>query len=129
MSFQILDKDNNPISINELDRQAAEFWNKEVKKECYAFPQIKPKKFESYKEAFSFWSSVTNWYDNIGWYIHEGYTNWKDLYNKLLEPYKEGLENGDYTIEEILNYPGIGGYLNLIKYWESKGYTPKQIKD
>lgn len=54
--FKILDKDNKPVTMNELDRIAATFWGKEIDKDRYANP---------YKGK----AMVPNWFDIVGWAI------------------------------------------------------------
>ncbi len=120
-SFQILDKNNNPIAINELDKEACELWNKAVDTKQYAYPEVKPEKFESYKDSFNFYCGLTNWFDKIGWKIAQGRESWNTIKEEILEPFKE------FSKDEIDNYLPVAGYINLINHWESKGYTPKQI--
>ena len=40
-AFQILDADKNPIEISQLDKEAADFWGKQVDKKYYTHPQKK----------------------------------------------------------------------------------------
>ena len=67
----------------------------------------------------------TNWFDKIGWYIHANNWNFKEIRDYMLEDFlKDGIT------EEILrqeNHISFTGYLDLIDYWISKGYTTKQI--
>ena len=99
-AFQILDKENNPISIKELDRQAADFWNKKVDSKYYANPS-KIEKFsnpdnltgeELLRAKMKFKSNQIiseslNWFDVIGWTIaHKGdyTTGWHNVVNDLI---------------------------------------------
>lgn len=66
--FKILDRNNNPVAILELDRIAAEFWGKETNKDKYANP---------YKGTDKMSQSMTpSWFDVVGWAIaNEGKGN------------------------------------------------------
>jgi len=117
-AFQILDKNNNPIPLSELDKQAAEFWDVELHPKQYAAPDGK-----------------CNWYDLLGWNIAQqdnskfyGIDKWKTVKLSMFINMSYDLldmENpADYTVAQI-NY--IRPYYALIDYWESLGYQPKQI--
>ena len=74
--FQILNKENIALTIAELDKEAAEFWGKEVHPEYYAnpFPDKKISKDASYSDAIRIEcenarNNASNWYDIIGWNI------------------------------------------------------------
>lgn len=59
--FKILDNNNNPVAILELDRIAATFWGKETDKDRYANP---------YKGTDETSKAMTpNWFDIVGWAI------------------------------------------------------------
>ena len=132
-AFQILDENNKPISIGELDRQACELWNKEVHKKDYAYPQHKPESFptEEYTSAYNFYSTLSNWYDKIGWIIADKCCeSWEEVDKLVMEPFLkiEGITEQD--IFEIRNeWTPIAGYIKLIEFWKSKNYKPKCVKD
>ena len=74
--FQILDKDAKALTMAELDKEAAEFWGKEVHPKHYAnpFPDKKISEDASYSEAVQIerenaWNNNFNWFDIIGWNI------------------------------------------------------------
>lgn len=138
-SFQILDKENNPISINQLDKEAAEFWDVEIQSKSYACPP------NDFPEGTSEFYSNPNWYDTIGWQIaYQGnYTSgWNNvataMFNCNLEGFMINHKNKEQV--EILNNETLYAklqatikfyepYIALINHWQSLGYTPKQIKD
>ena len=74
--FQILDKDAKALTIAELDKEAAEFWGKEVHPKHYAnpFPEkrasedapLSEKMRIKYENARN---NACNWFDVIGWNI------------------------------------------------------------
>src|SRR5688572_29988867 len=80
MSFQILDKENNPIDINILDKEACELWDKTYDDKSYASP-AKKKEGES---AIDFMRrDMTNWYDIIGYQIHNPNTNYTSGWDNI----------------------------------------------
>lgn len=68
MSFQILNENNEAIDIAELDKQACEFWGKEIHPKSYATP-TSPRKDGESELDFAF-RTLGNWFDVIGWSIH-----------------------------------------------------------
>jgi len=145
MSFQILDKDNNAVAINELDKQAAEFWGKEVDKESYASP-AKRKEGES---TVQFLRREINWFDTIGYQIHSpnctyttGWDNvkaslwsiqstgmYKDLFNEKQYEDEDGKSWTSLDIRLQVTKEFLKPFFDLIDHWASLGYIPKQIKD
>ncbi len=121
-SFQILDKEGIAININDLDREAAEFWGKPV---------------------YSPYGS--NWFDLIGYNIaNQGnYTSGWDnvvvsMQNANLQALlintknKEKIEiiDNESIMDRIENIKAYyQPFIDLINYWISKGYQPKQIKE
>jgi len=151
-SFQILDKENNPVQLNELDKIAAEFWGKEVQKKSYASP-YKKRKDESNFE-FSFRESAGNWFDVLGWAIANqgnytsGWTNvimylTQDLHLKMFKDTKDGsvdlygfvTKDGQMHLEDEVEEQIYGflywvkPYIALANHFNSLGYSPKQIVD
>jgi hypothetical protein len=127
MAFQILNENKKPVSIGELDKEACEFWGKELHQKDYAYPQFKPESFptEEYKSSYQFYSSLSNWFDKIGWLISEGAESWEEVIKKIMEPFQEFPIDVQEEIENY--YLPVSGYVALCKHWKSKGYTPKQI--
>lgn len=68
MAFQIKNKEGKAIAINELDKEAAEFWGKEVHKKNYANPVKDTDDMSEIERIRAEMSS--NWFDIIGWCIH-----------------------------------------------------------
>lgn len=119
-AFQILDKDNNPIPINELDKQAAEFWNVTFDAKWYASPT----------------EMGTNWYDSIGFniaYPGKFTGGWDGVKIELITTnlqfaalnliHKKPTAT---TIVSIIDH--YKPYFDLIDHWANQGYQPKQIK-
>ena len=124
MGFQILDSNNSPISINLLDKEAAELWGMAVDAKYYASPSDS--------------DFVENWFDTIGSEIHNPEA-WNQSSNKW-----DCVKIGLYTIsfkfgallpeEEFLKkYRSMVKYykpfFDLIDHWAAKGYTAKRVED
>lgn len=160
MGFQILNSNGEPISMHELDREAAAFWGKEVRIKYYATPTIY-KGDDEFKRAMA--DTSGNWFDVIGHAIHyqlHECSGWANIVATMMatsigmkfidtsEGYKDRpvdvkyltattTDNVNYRInfpEELL-MPLYGTmlfykpYIELINHWQSKGYTPKQVRD
>jgi hypothetical protein len=101
-----MDSNNNPISLNELDNQAASFWNVPVDSKTYAKPF-------PHEEGRSL-----SWFNSIGHHIAyaevKGNQNWDNVALEMLDD--------DETLESHNSYTAY--YINLINYWKSLGYTP-----
>lgn len=102
IGFQILNKDNDAININDLDVEAAEFFGIPVDDKEYAAPNGP--------------YSGCNWYDTIGWSIAFGKENasWAEVRNFWAEDMNQESE----TVKKLIN---------LTIHWESKGYTPIRL--
>ena len=93
-SFQILDKDCKALTMTELDKEAAEFWGKEVNPKYYAnpFPIKKASEGASYSEVMHIerenaQNNGSNWFDIIGWNIaNQGnYTHgWRNVVHTMV---------------------------------------------
>lgn len=115
MSFQILDSQKQPIIINELDKEAAEFWQIPVDPRMYA----------------------KDWFDIIGYRIHNPidprYTSgWNNVKHNMLLVSVGGLyehignpEAMTKAMEGIHKF--LKPYFDLIDHWAAKGYTPLKI--
>lgn len=134
MSFEIHNAQGHAILIEQLDKEACELWSTEVHPKNYAspsdIPSVKAMYFiekegrEKYLNEVKFWTERQNWFDWIGWKIHSGINTWEDLRKDIITPYEEkGL------LEAAKELPTIWGFIDLINLWESKGYTPVQVKD
>jgi hypothetical protein len=121
-SFQILDKDNNAISINELDKEVCEIVGNEVDEECYCVLGRR----EDYESTWDFISKASNWYDTIGRMIAEG-KSFQDILSYYADTMKKFIgkteEDGTVITLEII-YPY---HTKLLNSWINKGYTAKQI--
>lgn len=121
MSFQILNSEDQPITLYELDKEAAEFWDVKMHDKYYAIPKQSP----------------TTWFDSIGFAIHhpEKYTKgWNDIKCTLWTIQSRSLYDVLMTrsvmnikVHNIREY--LTPYYKLIDYWEAKGYKPKQIEE
>ena len=135
-SFQILDRNNEPISINQLDQEAASFWGKEVDKKYYANP-FKKKEFvnssnlegeelKQAKETFKLKNRILqnayNWHTVLAKSIPNiTNSNWECVTSSIIDEVEKGEELKPIMAE--IYQP----FLDLIKHWEKKGYTPKSI--
>ena len=153
--FQIKNAEGIAISINDLDEEAAAFWNKEIKEKSYADPTpefTNPDNLEGdelflAKMKYEF-NHRNNWYDAIGWYIAESKAieypdtiSWKNVMNammgnSLLDCF---MKRDDIEICDPFNIPSpcmenLQGtllyyqpYFQLIKHWKDKGYIPVRV--
>lgn len=157
MGFQILTKDNKAISLNDLDKEACEFWHQEFDPKHYAQPgQDDPTK----DELTNLMNRGGNWFDVIGYCIHrqqDAESGWTNVVKEMLvenigekfidlsagnqdrpvqvakfEP-REGYPNQVFLPEsvEIAIYGILAyyrPYIDLINHWHSKGYKPKKVE-
>lgn len=154
-SFQIHNSNGEPIDIHELDKEAAEFWNKPVHNKQYAFPIPEPNyegmtDKEKMKAEFDYCCKQSgNWYDTVGYQIANPKVSWTngwdnikaclwavqsvDLYKDLFDIRRYKDEYGVYHTHTDILIAVIKSYLepyyNLIDHWASKGYIPVQIKE
>lgn len=127
MSFQILNKEGQPLTMKELDADACAIWNKLSDPKYYANPS--PQGTDVFKQA-------TNWFDCIGYNIHnpevEYTTGWNNVKCSLWTLHVQGLYETHINeilvhIEVVKEY--LEPYYRLIDHWEAKGYQPKQVKE
>lgn len=121
-AFQILDKENQPIEINELDKQVCELVGNEQDKKYYCLLG----KREDYESDWAYISNTSNWYDTIGWMIAEG-KSFQDIieyYKDIMKEYigKTDKDGTIITIEYIYPY-----HIKVLNHWIDSGYTAKQI--
>lgn len=93
-SFRILNAEGKAMTMGELDKEAAAFWNKEVHPENYAnpFPDVIVSEDASFKEKMqaemtNVRNSSLNWYEIIGWNIaNQGdYTSgWQNVVHTMM---------------------------------------------
>lgn len=140
--FQILNSNGVSISINELDKEACEFWGVKLHPKHYASPE----------------NERINWYDSIGWNISiTEKPTWRKVIKSLVyDSFFDGLvvedkeskqnhfakflvtgqnEEGenilhlqdDTEIQIYITMQVHQKYIDLINHWTSKGYQPKQM--
>lgn len=111
MSFKINNKEGEGVLINDLDREACEFWGVEFNEKQYASPV----------------PNFPNWFDCIGLYIHsqrrkdkpEIEVEWCDVAG-LMAGYMLLSEDADQAAESIKGYWSF--YFKLINHWRAMGY-------
>ena len=156
MSFQIHNEEGQAIGINELDKEAAEFWGKKVADRSYAHPTPEPEwdkisdSTERFKAEMNYARAVVgNWFDTIGYQIHSPSTNWTsgwdnvkaglwviqstDYYKCLFDTktYQDdtGKEHTELDIRLAVTKSYLKPYYDLIDHWAAKGYKPVQINE
>lgn len=149
MSFQILNKEGQAIGINVLDAEAAELWGKKVEPQWYADPEPPRRPDESSAQYYRR-CGRGNWYDIIGYNIHEPKSDWTTGWNNIKaslwvvqatsmyehlyddKTYKDEESDKEYTQLDIVimaTKQYLKPYFDLIDHWEAKGYRPVQIKE
>ena len=122
-AFQILDKDNNPISINTLDLEVCNITGNEQDSKWYC-PLGNRKDYDSERKFLRY---ANNWYDTIGWMIAANNKSFQDILDYYADTMKEFIGQPDedgsiITLEVIYPY-----HTKLLNSWIEKGYQPKQI--
>ena len=108
MKFQILDAQGTPLSMGELDKEAAEFFGVPYNEKRYASPPSTP----------------VNWHDVIGYNIassEEGMLPWYDIIGRILRVCTIGTSTMGHLDCSIKVFRP---YISLCYHWKSKGYTP-----
>lgn len=155
--FQILNKDGIAISMSALDAEAAEFWGKKVDDKRYAnpYPEIEVPDVTTMEEYMDIVVEnarhySANWFDIIGWNIaNQGHytTGWNNVIHTMMSERigeavfgdhfvlpnyvkdKDGKEHmpcdTEIRIKCVLDY--YKPFVDLIKYWEKKGYKPVSL--
>lgn len=108
MKFQILNAKGNPLSMGELDKEAAEFFGVSYNEKRYASPP----------------STFVNWHDIIGYNIassEKGMLQWNDIIGRILKVCTISTS----TIEHLeWSIKVFRPYISLCYHWKSKGYVP-----
>lgn len=132
--FEILDKNAKALTMAELDKEAAEFWGKEVHPKHYAnpFPEEKVSEDAPLSEKMRIKyenarNNACNWFDVIGWNIaNQGtYTyGWHNVVHTMVtENLGECLvslrENEPIKIAEFVGDTEV----HLESSWEEKLYS------
>lgn len=110
MAFQILDKNNNALTMGELDKEAAAFWGVELDSKH----NVSPKGRE--------WPA--DWYNFIGLTISQMLNSkyqWFEVIGALCGTAAIGENTFDRILSSIEYYKP---YIELCLHWQSKGYTP-----
>ena len=132
--FEILNKEGKALTMGELDKEAAEFWGKEVHPKHYAnpFPDKVADERASFAERMKIerenaWNNNFNWFDIIGWNIaNQGtYTyGWQNVvYTMVTQTLGECLVrlNKDEPIK-LAEFVG-DTEIHLESSWEEKLYS------
>lgn len=126
-AFQILDKDNNPVSIGQLDREVCELTGNEVHPKHYCTLGNRKDYPEGFKGEMEYHRRTSNWYDTIGWMIAYEAKSLQDIIDYYADVMKEFIGQTDddgsiITLEKIYPY-----HLKVLNTWINKGYQAKQI--
>lgn len=106
MKFQILDTEGHPLSMGELDKEAAEFFGVPYDEERYASP------------------TLISWFEVVGYNIARSkkeILSWNDIIAQILQICTictSTMEHLERSIE------GYRPFISLCYHWKSKGYTP-----
>jgi len=145
--FQIKNAQGETISMGKIDEEVAAFWGIELRPRSYASPitvtplpegykkedddgKLRKKNMEEMQQRI-----LCNWFDQLGFIIHEGADTWDFVKEKYLKPYEDLLNeykeepNFETIRTELMNTPPVKPMLDLIEYWRSKGYTPVPVKE
>lgn len=109
MQFQILDSDNQPITVGKLDKEAATFWN------------VEPSNHHAAPKGFN-WTD--NWFQYIGGTIAQmpqGKYEWSDIIGKLCGIAAIGEASFPTVLDSIKCY---APFIELCLHWKVQGYTP-----
>ena len=110
MKFLILNEIGNALSMEELNKEAAEFFGVPYKEEEYAKP----------------WGKSLNWcyaFDtNMTTLSHKGLLQWEDLIKQILQISVFYNTNSFEGLNRIIQ--AYKPYIELCYHWKSKGYTP-----
>jgi len=147
MGFQIKDAKGEPIGINKIDEEVAQFWGVEVEKKSYASPIVVTPLPDGYnrdddagelnkKHFDQLTRKITcNWFDQIGLIIDGGADTWDEVKRRYLEPYQGIVEkykdkpNAEEIRKMVMDTPPVKPFADLIEYWRGKGYTPHPVHD
>lgn len=122
-AFQILDQDNNPISMGKLDRQVCELTGNEVDTKHYC----KLGNIKDHDSEMKFVFNTSNWYDTIGWMIaseNKSFQDILDYYAGIMKDYIGKVDENGVTLTLEIIYPY---HTLLLNTWINKGYKAKQV--
>jgi len=126
-AFQILDREGNPISMGDLDREVCLLTGNEPDKKWYCRLGNEKDYPQTQKGHIEYIFGTTNWYDSIGWMIAFENKSFEDIiqhYTDLMQKFIGEIdEDGEIiTIEKIYPY-----HMAVLVSWIEKGYKAKQI--
>lgn len=108
MKFAIYNKEGKPITMGELDVEAAEFWKVEFSAKKYASPE----------------NCYYSWFDNIGTAIAD-LNQGKHKWSEVIGYFASIAAIGEHSFQEFIDaLKPFKPFIELCIYWESKGYTP-----
>ena len=107
MGFQILNNNGQALTMDELNKEAAAFWN------------VKPSDYYAAPKSFH-WSST--WFHYIGGAIAQmhGEYEWSDIIGNLCGIAAIGETSFSAVLDSIKCY---APFIELCLYWKAKGYT------
>lgn len=114
MQFQILNSDNQPLTMEQLDKEVAEFWGVKYNDDEYARP-------------FDNAPIGTDWFNFVGYAIiriKQNRIEWSDVIGELCKIAAIAESSFDGVLDSILTYKP---YIELCLYWKSKGYVPVSL--
>lgn len=140
IGFRIIDDHGQAWYLQELDREVAAFWGKEVKPKHWASPY--KAKNSSSDETIREMMSMS-WYDMIGQAImNQGYYTTLNTWNNVIHTMmaasigEEVLEASEYGADcnsdsimksTIATLEFYKPYVNLIKEFDKRGYKPERV--
>lgn len=108
MKFQILDTKGNTLSMEKLDKEAAEFFGVPYEEIQYTRPQ----------------TNCPNWYSMLCYTIVnapcKGVLSWSDVIKQILHINVIIANSFDELNKSIMTYKP---YIELYYYWKTKGYV------
>ena len=109
MKFQIINKEGNPLSMEELDKDAAEFFGVQYNEHQYAKPNPRSE----------------DWCNVIGYiivtYPRKGDLTWEGLISRISFISAFAAHSSDEYHRYIMGYKP---HIELCYHWKTKGYTP-----
>lgn len=108
MQFQILNSNNQPLTLAELNKSAADFWGVEISDD-YAAPK----------------ETGISWYHTIGRTIAHCIPTGKCDWSVVIGDLCTQIAAGDFSYDEFINLIEFNKpYIELCLYWKKQGYTP-----
>lgn len=128
MAIQILNKNNEAIHLEDIDKKVSELWDVKNCEKYYAKPNIQQDGRNIY---------LPSWFDSLAKiaHIHKQTFTAAEIKEKYLEPFIN--MSGDFweklTLEEkmldLKNDKIVASYVKILDYWIQENYTIKYIAD